>query len=186
MSFSLLHSRGALYMRKIGIVTMVMPKSSHYELLPSSFKKLRTAIDSFKCPRAMGSPRSQVPAKFKCGRPSTPNGELSKSGIRINGGDPYGGGSNHQVYKAAAINTAHHQSCFGRSKPTKSTQEWHSRWVEDRKCWGLPKSVRLCLKSIRLNCIFTKCFRNKDIPGIRSRIVIFASEHQSNWFSRKF
>ncbi|EGI61101.1 Cuticle protein [Acromyrmex echinatior] len=52
--------------------------------------------------------------------------ELSKSDTKIDGGDSYSGGPDHRVYKAVAINIAHHQSCFGRSKPTKSTQEWHS------------------------------------------------------------
>lgn len=106
------------------------PKSSHLELLPPLFKKLPVTIDPFKRPRTIGSEgaRSRTPAKFKCGRPSTPaNFQSPASGSTV--------GIHTMVdhYKTAAINTAHHQFRFGRSEPTKSTQEWRSRWVEDRR-----------------------------------------------------
>lgn len=116
---------------KTGIV-VTMPKSSHFELLPSSSTKLLAAIDPSKCSRTIGSEgaRSRVPAKFKCDRPSTPaNFQSPVSTVGI-----------HTVvdwitgYIKRPRSTPHIISlALVDSKPTKSTQEWRSRWVEDRK-----------------------------------------------------
>jgi len=147
MSFSLFHSHdgGFLEMRKTDIHNSIIPRS-----LGNYFRlRLKNCWDrSFQVSANYQERGCAIASAGQVQVRSAVNAdELSKSDTRINGGDSYSG-PDHRVYKAVAINTAHHQSCFGRSKPTKSTQEWHSRWVKDRKHWGFSKSIRLCLKSI--------------------------------------
>lgn len=157
---------------------MIMPKSSHFELLPSSFTKSLAMIDPSKCSRTIGSEgaRSRVPAKFKCGRTSTPaNFQSPASMVGIHMVVDWITGYIKRPRSALHIISL----ALVDPKPTKSTQEWRSRWVEDCKRKESTESVRLCLKSIGFDCTL-ECFRERGLPpGIHSRIVKFASEHQS-------